>query len=729
MINYILILLSFNIALLSASEQVKGVVKSGENLPLAGAKVFYLDTDIGTITDSVGRFSIENSKDNHMIVVQFIGFQSDTIHIEDDKQFYELVLVKEYDTEEVTVESNRETREIDKSSIAVRETITERGLQKAACCNLAESFVTNSAIDVEQSDAVTGARKIKLLGLDGKYSQTMTENIPNIRGLALMYGLGYIPGTWMESISISKGAASVRNGFESITGQINVEFKKPRETFEDAHINIYANQMGRMEANVLTKYDVNDNLSTKLFLHGSMFNNEIDQNSDAFTDKALSEQLNLINYWDYSGDNHESKSGIKALTENMNGGQLGFQDNDNLWGFENRTNRIELFSKNGFFFNESTDNLENSLGTIVNYTYHNQNSEYGDRIYNAEQNSFYANFLYTKGISDNLKFTSGASIQYDNFLETVENDFYGMNLFIPGLYSEVNWKLSEKLALTGGIRADHHNEEGLFFTPRLHAKYVPSEKLTFRASAGKGYRNANIFAENVQLLLSSREFNLENNYFFEEAWNYGVSAIYEFEISNTDFIWTADFYRTDFINQVVVDMDRDPGEVFFYNLEGESFSNSFQTDLMVELPFNFTINYAYRFNDVNQTISGVLRRVPLYSPHRSFLNFEYSTKSDSWRFDFTIDYHSSGRLPDTDSNPEEYQLSKEFDPYFIFNGQITKRFGDLDIYIGGENLSGFTQSNPILAADQPFGEHFDSSMIWGPIMGRVIYAGMRYSYK
>lgn len=753
----------------SAQTSISGTVKSSEkeqNSGLPGARIYWLGTTTGTIATEGGKFELPRVAGKNELVVSFTGFESDTIFVNSSLRELDVLLLKSYGLSEIVVEGKKQTTSINRSSIVRQETISERGLQKAACCNLAESFVTNAAVDVAETDAVSGARKVKLLGLDGKYSQIMTENIPTVRGLAQMYGMNYIPGSWMESISISKGASSVRNGFESITGQINVEYKKPLQTLDRAFINLFANDMGRFEANMNGKYDVGDNLSTILFLHGSVMQNEMDHNGDSFTDHPIANQINLINYWDYSGESSESKSGVKALIDQRGGGQVGYESNPDLYGIDVRTSRVELFTKNGFIFeprqklvtdHEGHDHAEteeidhsghdhapgkthedefeeeefitlnHSLGTILNFAHHNQESRYGRRNYDAEQNSLYANLIYDRDLSESFKFTGGGSLQYDNYLENVDSIQLNTMEVIPGVFTELTYQITENASITGGLRADNHNKFGTFVTPRLHARYEPVDGLIFRGSAGKGYRTANIFAENTQLLVSSRQFVIADDLEMEEAWNYGISSMYQFDFSYFYFTWTMDFYRTDFINQVITDLDTRSSEARFYNLDGESYSNSFQTDLIAEIGSNFTFTTAYRYNDVKQTYNGELRSKPLISAHKGFVNMEYATDSDSWRIDFTTSIHGAGRLPDTGDKPEQYQREDEFPTFVIFDAQITKRFGNLDFYIGGENLGDYIQPNPIIAHDQPFSEYFDSSMIWAPVQGRKIYAGIRYS--
>jgi outer membrane receptor for ferrienterochelin and colicins len=723
---YFLLIMLLAVQAVSA-EKISGVVKgigADDNpAPLAKAKVFWLENSTGVLTGEDGKFEIEYFEGD-MLVVSYLGYEPDTLEVESD-EFVEINLRPNVKTDEIKVEANKPAMKIDKSSVQATSTITSSGLQKAACCNLAESFVTNASVDVEYTDAVSGARQIKLLGLKGNYSQLMIENIPDMRGIASKYGLAFVPGPWMESIAISKGAASVKNGYESITGQINVEYKKP-ENDNPYFMNAYGNQRGRMELNFDASQDVGERYSTMLFGHGSVNMTEFDHNGDSFMDMPMTQQVNLLNRWKYIGDKHESVSGINYLFENREGGQIGYHDdaNSDLYGIGIKTNRVKLFTKNGFFFESERPR---SIGTIVSFTHHDQKSFYGRNDFNAQQNSFYTNLMYQDEVSHGHNLVTGVSMQYDNYIDELNGAAAIDNEIVPGAFAEYTFSGIEDVTLTGGLRADNHNRFGTFVTPRFHAKYDVSDFTSLRLSAGKGYRSPRVIAENSGLLASSRDIIFADDAGLEEAWNYGVSFTTDFSIGYTYFTLNMDYFHTDFMNQTVVDLEQDVNKALIYNVGG-SYSNAFQVDLIIEPTANLVITTAYRLNDVKQKFDGELLDKPLQSPHKGFLNIGYDWENIGLLFDVTGEYNSSGRLPNLSGYPEEYRGSAtEFDGYFTLYAQITKEIGDFEIYLGGENLTGYRQDNPIIAYNDPFGQYFDSSMIWGPIVGQKIYMGVRLS--
>jgi outer membrane receptor for ferrienterochelin and colicin len=715
----------------SVKGKVNGIGENNEQTPLPKATIRWLGTSTGTYSNEIGEFKIERSAKTDTLMISFLGYKTDTLFVSKNSNNLIINLKNDLTTDEVQVTGKSPQALISTSDVINNQTITGRGLQKAACCNLAESFVTNAAADVEFTDAVSGARQIKLLGLQGTLTQLLTENVPAMRGLASSFGLGYIPGPWMKSISISKGTASVVNGFEAITGQINVEYKQPEDN-KPITLNFFGDQLGRIEVNADEAYKINDKLSTMVFLNGNLNKFDHDFNNDGFTDHPLVQQINFFNRWNYSGVNHESVSSAQFIFEDRQGGQTNYlRNNDpNSYGIDITTKRFQAFTKNGFFL--SSDN-NSSIGTILSYTYHSQNSLFGRRMYDAEQNSLYGNIIYesslgktSKDVFDQkLKF--GASFQIDRFNENIESLKQTDDEYIPGIFTEYSYSGFQDLTLTGGLRADWHNIYGWFATPRFHAKYQITENSVVRLSLGKGSRTAHVLAENTSVLASSRQIIIEPNLNREEAWNYGISTTSEFELFNTDFTLNADFYRTDFINQIIVDMDRSSESVFFTNLNGQSFSNSFQIDLIAEPLNGLIITSAYRYNEVKSMYNGVLEVKPLQSPHRGFLNLAYSTPSDEWVFDFTINYNGPGRIPNTMSSPKEYMLHEEYEGFYTLYGQVTKRFKGWELYFGGENLTDFMQHNPIVAFQDPFGKNFDSSIIWGPVMGRLLYFGIRIS--
>ena len=640
----------------------------------------------------------------------------------------------------VEVVHRRKSTEISLVDPIKVETIGERELLKAACCNLSESFETSPSIDVSFTDAVTGTRQIQLLGLAGTYSQITRENLPEIRGLAGIYGLTYTPGTWIESIQLNKGAGSVVNGFESISGQINIELRKP-ESAESMYLNFYANEGGRLEANANFAHRFPDGTwSTALLIHGKTNSSKHDRNKDGFLDKPLSDQFIALNRWKFIGDDGWlAQAGIKASIIDNQGGQVDFSPvNDagttNNWGMRINTQRYDAWMKIGKVF---VDMPWKTFGLQLNGSHHDQDSYFGLNDYDAIQKSFYANFIYQSIIGNtNQTFKAGLSFQYDDYTEVLNSSDFSRVESAPGAYFEYAHGGSSDFNFVAGIRGDLHNNYGFFITPRLHVRKAFAENSVLRGSVGRGLKTANIIAENSGLLASSRAWEIstsdqDNPYGLdaEVAWNYGINFTQKFMLDFREGALSFDFYRTDFENQIVVDVDSDPQKVTFYNLDGSSYSNSFQVQLDYEAIKRLDVRLAYRWYDVKTTYAGDLLKKPLVANHRAFINLAYNTR-DSWSFDYTLNWQGKKRIPFTASNPEEFRLAGESPNFFLMNAQVSKNWNEkFELYVGAENILGYKQENPIISSEDPFGTYFDSSLVWGPLFGRNVYFGVRYRVK
>lgn len=743
------------------AQTIRGVVQedteSSKPLPLPAANVYWAGTTQGTITDSLGRFSIERPANATQLVVSFVGFASDTIQVT-NQTFLRIRLAPVASLNEVEVKSG--STYISRAESAKIETITTKELLKAACCNLSESFETNASVDVSYSDAITGAKQVQMLGLDGTYVQINAENIPSIRGLSTTYGLSYVPGTWISSIDVGKGAGSVVNGYESITGQINVELQKP-ESSERLYLNTYINDMGRAEINLNLAQKLNKKWSTGLLLHSSRMGDEIaskmDRNNDGFLDLPMSTQYNMVNRWKYNGSRLQSQFGIKALYDSRKGGQMNFynpqhQELDSVfipngsdhsghgvdsgryevskkmyYGTGTETRRLEAFAKTAVLFPNTP---YKGLGLILSATSHDQNSFFGINRYDGRQRTFYSNLIYQSIINTtNHQFKAGASYLLDSYDEMYKDSTFSRIESVPGIFGEYTFTVPEKFTAVAGLRTDFHNIYGTIVTPRLHLKYDLTPSTILRASAGKGFRVANPIAENTAVLISSRQLIVKGNLQPEKAWNYGINLTHEFSLLGRNGLLGVDLYRTDFVNQIITDMDTDPTQIAFYNLNGKSFANSAQLELQYQPLKALDVKIAYKYYDVQNTINGELIRRQFVSRDRFFFNVGYATKFEKWKFDFTSQWYGAKRIPGSSLTPDVWQQETFSPAYWLFNAQITKAFKKWDLYVGGENLGNFRQANPIIAANDPFGPNFDASLIWGPVYGRMIYAGMRFKIK
>ena len=724
-----------------AQENLDGRVlakEARETIPLIGANVFWLNTQIGTITDEEGKFSLPYLGPEELLVMSYIGFKSDTLSIKENRLLIQFL--DESDSEsldEVTLTKRRKA--IQKSYFEAQNIIYVNSdeLLKAACCNLSESFETNPSIDVNFSDALTGTKQIRMLGLTSPYLLITEENIPMVRGASQAYGLSFTPGTWIESIQITKGTGSVVNVFESIAGQINTEIKKP---FSDVpfFFNLFTSANGRQEANLQGNWKINDKWSSGMFVHGNQRTEKIDANGDDFLDVPLAKQINVLNRWQYinSEKGWVGFGTIRLMQDQKQVGALEFNnENDRgqnrLWGSEINTNRIDASLKIGYVFPEFSFR---SFGFQSAYSQHKQEAYYGFRVYDIDHQSLYTNFLYNSIIGNTKnKFKAGLNFSYDRYLETVDTFYFNRSDRSLGSFLEYSYDNLENFTLVAGVRLDIHNRLGTFVTPRLHLRYLPQENTIIRFSLGSGRKVANIFAENQSLFGTNRQISILKNggsiYGLnpEKAWNYGASIRQIFNLLGSGGDITLDYYITNFTDQVVVDWESE-GQILFYNLEGLSRANSFQLSIDYNLSQAMSLRFAYKNYDVKTTYdSGFLQR-PLQAQNRFFANVGWESKRNAkqaqWRWDLTCHALGKQRLVSNQRDP-----AGSYSPaYSLWNSQLTRAFSSkFELYAGIENLGNYKQLSPIIGVEDPFGINFDTAQIYAPIFGRMVYAGLRWN--
>ncbi len=709
---------------------------------IAGVILYWNNSQLSSISNDKGAFAINTTTLTNKLVVQAIGYATDTLIVTDTTKFISLFLKSGIELNEVQIVYETNGSEFSYLNPMKVETLNERSLMKAACCNLSESFETNPSVDVNFADAVTGTKQIQMLGLSGQYAQITKENMPYLRGLANGYGLSFIPGTWIQSIQLSKGAGSVVNGYESFTGQINTELQNPEKS-DRLYFNTYLNQNMRHETNLNLKHSFNNKFSAGLLFHRSNNHMAEDMNGDKFVDIPKGTQINIMNKYAFNnGKGFEAQFGGGYLKDEKIGGQFRKFIDDTLtplYNIEINNTKWELYSKTGYVFKNKP---ATSMGLQLSYLNHKQTNTYALNKYSGNQETFYANYIY-QGIikTTNNTYKIGASFMSDKTSESY--DFFNFNREenVGGAFLEFAHNKGDKFNLVAGLRADYHNYYGLFYTPRLHLRYSPNKsKSVFRISGGRALKTANVFAENMAYMASSRDWIIETTDLNmpyglkpEIGWNYGFNFTQKMKLNYKEAYLTFDAYRTDFVQQVIVDLDKNTQQVWFYNLNGKSYSNTAQIEFGWEVRKRLNVKLAYRYVDTKVTYKEGLLQKAFVSAHRAFINTSYETKNKHWLFDATVQFNGKKRIPQTTSNPKEYQLA-EYSPYF-FNvlGQVTYLTKienyDLHVYLGVENALNYKQQNPIIASDAPFSKYFDASMVWGPIYGRMLYVGIRLKMK
>lgn len=740
MYRLILSAIIFFCCTLAWADSYKGKVyeldAKGNKVPIPGVNIMVEGTSHGTVTDLDGNFEIPVEGKKKELIFSYVGYQKVRIlPITLDQILVEMTQGEELG--EVTVAKRRASTSFSKINPIQAQKLSGAELTKCACCNLSESFETNASVDVSFSDAVSGAKTIKMLGLSGKYSQMMVENIPALRGAQNSYGLEYIPGTWMQSIQISKGTSAVKSGAESMTGQINVELKEP-DGEEKGSFYMYGNQDGKMEWNVNYGMKLNDHWSTAVFGHYEDSFREMDNNNDGFWDRPVTRQYNFFNKWKYKSDFINWKFGWSILDESRDGGQVDFDKNispfdQQAYGIGIDSKKMNAYSKLGFIF----DRPSTSLGTVLKWDRYTRDSFYGRQLYDVDQQNIYGSVIFQSFLfNTNHNYSVGLNYVNDRnrnkiqFLEETEKQDIGFDEEVMGAFAEYTFTPTDDITFLAGLRYDHSSIHGTYWTPRMHFRWAFTGSSTLRLSAGKGYRTPQVVAENTRYLASSRVWHFsQTTPTQEEAWNFGVSLINNWHLWDKPLTLSLDYYRTDFTNQMVVDLNQSAHDVYVYTLDGKSFSNSFQVEARYEPMDRFELTTAFRINDVQMEFQNQgLSSVPLLAKYKGLVSASYSTNMKKWQFDLTAQFNGVQELPSSDGRAPEYSHAQESKPYTMLMGQITKNYRAWSFYVGGENLADYTQKNPIIAAGDPFSKDFDSSQVWGPIYGRMFYFGIKYVF-
>ncbi|MBK9762149.1 MAG: TonB-dependent receptor [Flavobacteriales bacterium] len=700
--------------------------------PLPGANVLWAGTTIGAATDGDGRFSVPPPDQwPARLVVTYVGFRNDTLLLErvpDKPVVVTLSSSVELNTVEV-VERVSGTQLSTRSTIA-QEIIGEKELKRAACCDLSESFETNATVDVNYSDAISGTKTIRMLGLDGRYAQISLENLPFIRGLSSSYGLTLLPGTWIQDINLSKGLGTSVNGPNAMTGQIDLCLRDPLSE-GPFFLNLYGNSQGRTEANIHSAQSTGKNSGNIILLHGNLFQQEMDQNKDGFLDQPLTKRFNVMDRWMRRTERGMTQIGVRYVTDDRQGGQTArsianevLSPTGRPYTVDIRNEMVDVFGKQGVVFkNDPTK----SIGFLFAGRQHNAASRFGDRNYTGKQESLYGSLVYQmllgKG-TDQLK--AGASFQFDDYSEAFRDSTFGRTERMPGVFAEYTLQRSNFI-LVAGVRGDHNSVYGNVVSPRMHMKYDLGPLTTVRLSAGQGFRTANPLIETGSVLASSRSVVVEGNLGMEKAWNFGASFLHKFKFLDRKWVFGVDVYRTEFTAQVVTDLDRSPQTVAFYMLDGPSFANSVLSDVQVELTRQLHLRLSYRFYDTRTTFDGKLRERPFTPSHRGLIDLAWGDRKERWRTDVTLNLFGQGRVPNTMPNPEEFRMTSRSPAYTTLHAQITRVLGAWEVYLGAENLTSTLQQQQIIAPEDPFGPYFDASLIWGPTNKAMIYGGLRFT--
>ena len=712
---------------------------NGGSEPLPFAQVYYLEQKKIIETDGDGVFHL-NLTAEATLIATYVGYSRDTVVVAPGTASADFYLTGENEVEQSVITSRQAG--ISKLKPVKTEVITAAGLCKMACCALAESFENSASVTVGYSDAVTGAKQIKLLGLSGTYTQMLDENRPVMRGLLSPFGMSYVPGQWLESIQIAKGPSSVINGLEAITGQINMEHRKPTDE-TPLFVQLYGSSDAMFEANVASALQFSPKWSTILLGHVGGTAMSMDMNNDSFRDAPEVRQINLANRWlYYDPSGTQVRFGFRFINEDRLGGQMNAtrdRASDNIahiWGSEIKNQGVNGYLKVGVPINEEHNT---NIAFVADYVNHRFDSSFGHTLFGGKQQSLFGNLLFNTEPSEKHRIEFGATFNMDVFQESVvqlfDADGVDPSLYLNRDRSETAMAVfgeysytTDELTFVGGLNLEYNWRHGWLFAPRVNFKYSFTDEIVFRALGGRGYRCSDIFADNLGMFSSSRLIRLADGLdTMEDAWTFGgnLTLYLPFGYDPENTYLSFDYFHNSFNNQVIVDQECTAGYTEIYNLDGRSFTDTYQVDFTTDPFERFNVTATFRYTDARVTLNGQgLVERPMTSRFKAVLNAQYTLPMNKWIFDFTAQLNGPMRLPRFAADAWGMEKSPV---YPMLYAQVTRKFRGLDIYVGGENLLNFRQKTAILGSDTPFGPNFNAGCVWGPLMGTMAYAGLRYT--
>ena len=755
-------------ASIASAQNISGKVVDAQGKPLPGAAVYWADTSVGAATDIEGNFSLYRVKGNDALVASFLGYTNDTIRVDQKVREVEFRLAEGVVVDAVVVESSAGNY-IRQDGLLKSENISFAGLCKMACCSLAESFENSASVTVGFSDAISGARQIKMLGLAGTYTQILDENRAIMRGISAPYGLSYTPGMWLSSIQVSKGISSVTAGHEAITGQINLEHRKPTDE-ERLFLNLYFDSHLKPEINLSSAMPVTKDkrLSTVILAHAAMDTMESDHNNDGFRDMPMSRAFSLANRWLYQAENGmQVRWGAKYINDYRLGGQMGYKPTlrkdsafegkswrdawheNNIYGSEVKNQEANAYFKLGkpvggaVYDKENNEELRSNIAFIVDYDFFDEDAYFGaDKAYRGRQHLTTANAMYAHYFTPRSSLNSGISASSrwvkEDLLDWTRTGGHE-DLLLPhrnesevGAYTEYTYNVKDKLSVVAGIRYDYafHFKKHLV-TPRAHIKWNITPTTVLRGSAGLGHRPTDIITDNIGIMATGRTLNLDYNKIdrMEHALTAGGSLSQSITtFAPGDMTISVDYFYTQIFNTVVVDQEGNPWTIDIYNNYGPSRTHTAQIDLTWTPIQRFDVFATFRYTDSRYTINNhgtpTMVERPLVSRYKALINLQYATNMRKWTFDFTAQLNGPARIPTQSGDLKDSTLSPIYPMLFA---QVSRRIKKWEIYVGCENILNYKQHSPIIMADDPYNPAFNSSLIWGPLKGTKGYIGVRWN--
>ena len=723
---------------------VNGTVYS-EGEPLNGASLRIKGTNLGTITNEKGYFSIKFSKKkNNQLIISYTGHKSKQIEIDPKESDIGKIILELYESlDEIVISGTLKPVSKLNSPVAV-EVYSQSFFKANPSPSIFESLESINGIRPQLNCNVCNTGDIHINGQEGSYTMVLIDGLPIVSGLSTVYGLSGIPQSLIERVEIVKGPASTLYGSEAIGGVINLITKLP-ENSSKLSVDSFLSDWGELNTDIGYKYSLSKRTTGLLGINYFNFSNPIDNNNDGFTDLTIQDRISIFNKFTY-GD--KLSFATRFVYEDRWGGQLNwepkYRGGDTVYGENIYTTRFEAFGN--YTFNKN-------LSFQFSYNNHTHNSAYGTTIFNANQTIGFGQLIWNKSIKNNdllfglayryTYYDDDTTATFNEILNSNQEDIYHM----PGLFIQDEIKINESNTLLLGIRFDHNSLHGNIFTPRINYKLSNYDQTSIlRMSFGTGYRVAQVFTEDHAALTGARDVVFLNDLEPEKSWNTNlnyVKKVYLKEGAIIDF--DISIFKTLFSNKIIPDYDTNPNKIIYDNLKGRSISQGVSLNINSLLENGIRFNLGATYIDSYIKEDGVKTVPYLTEKFQGVWKFEKKWNDKNLIFDLTGTTIGPLRLPTLSRLDPRPDYSSTFS---IVNIQLTKILKNtFEIYGGIKNIFDFTppknsiarsfdpfdkqvvfdnSGNAIQNENNPYALTFDPSYVFASNQGFRFFFGLRY---
>ncbi|MBI5404228.1 MAG: TonB-dependent receptor [Ignavibacteriae bacterium] len=709
-----------------------GTVFDEYSLPMKDVLVREINFNLKTQTNEKGVFVLNNIPDKiRTLELEFshIGYKIEVIkvHLDTGKIFAHEMKADIFETEQIVITGSRTETYLKDSPLKI-EVLTEKELCKINSFNFTQALEYTPGIKIQNNCGVCGTNDIRILGLEGQYTQILINGAPIISNLGTVYGLQGFNVEDIKQVEIIKGPGSILYGPEAIAGTINLILKDPIEkpdfSFDVSTSSLLENKFFAGGTKKWNK--VKASLNAEI----NYFNKRTDGNNDGFTDIPNYKRYILLNRWhiDPGFNTHIELTG-RYLYEDRFGGQMNWdaglhRGGNVVYGESIYTNRQEFIGKINKKISDKV-RLESNFSQF----YHNQNSFYGTTKYNAGQFSIYGDALLFHKFSDNNSFIFGGGYKHEDYDDntpatgdSILNNPASYRIF--SLFMQSENTIFKNLRTSAGIRYNYHNIQKSILQPRFSIKYNPLAYTTIRFSAGTGFRTVNIFSEDHGALTGTRQIIIAEDLKPEKSINFSGGFIQDIDLGNQFIRIMLDAYYTRFSNQIIPDYNSDPASIIYRNLNGYSVSQGFSAvfEYQFSIPLKFKISYDY-LNSFRKNDNGKEEIIFFNPKHKINADINYRINKYDMEISLLAKYVGVQRLP---LFLKPYPRATESNPYSIWNFQINKSINHFNIYAGIENIFNYRQDSPLIDPNNPFGDLFDTIYIYGPLEGRKFVFGFHF---